>query len=69
MRHTVGIKTKIRKSPTFGHSYRTRNILTRFYTHRKALLLVIPTVAEIFYQDLHRKALVLVNPTVVEIVV
>jgi hypothetical protein len=28
---------------------------------------VIPTVLEIFYQDLHRKALVLVNSTKVEI--
>ena len=32
-----------------------------------ALLLVIPTEVEIFYQDLYRKALLLVIPTVVEI--
>jgi hypothetical protein len=35
----------------------------------KALLLVNPTVGEIFYQDLLAKALLLVNPMVKEILV
>ena len=41
--------------------------LTKTYLYWKALVLVNPTVLEIFWQDLYRKALVLVNPTVVEI--
>ena len=42
------------KSPTFGYSYSTRNILLSFCA--KALHLVIPTVLEIFYQGLVQKA-------------
>ena len=43
--------------------------LAQYYWHfyEKALLLVPPTVLEIFYQDFYAKALVLVNPTVLEI--
>ena len=36
--------------------------------YRKALVLVIPTVLELFQPDLYRKALVLVILTVVKIV-
>ena len=35
--------------------------------HKKALVLVNPTVVEIFYQALCTKALILANPTVAEI--
>ena len=55
------------KSPTFGYSYRTRNILPRPGSCRKALFLVIPTVLEISYQGSCRKALRLVILTVLEV--
>ena len=50
---------------SLGKSYSTRYILARFWW--KALVLVNPTVLEIFLSRFWWKSLVLVNPTVLDI--
>ena len=55
------------KSPTFGYSYSTRNILQRICQKSLTFGPTYSAVLEIFYQEFFRKALLLVIPTVLEI--